>query len=356
MYRILYITVRGDFGGGPRHVHQLIKNFSMNNEVYVAYPKEGKPYSELWNQNQQIKGHIYIPYRRFSFRTLIYLLRFISKNNIEIVHSHGNGAGMYSRLLKLLGCKAKIIHTFHGVSDEYSSVVKGFLNTMINRICKYYTDHFVLVSNGELDLCIKRRLLNPGRSTVIYNGISKTALPMARYSDSFDVVSLSRFDYQKNMDRAYCIANSFRKDKSYRFVWVGDGDDKERLQNLSESEKLNVIFTGFQTKPQEFLSQSSVYLSTSRFEGLPYALIEAASLGLPIIASNVKGNNEVVRHGFNGFLFTTDDEAVSYIKKLHDEPALWYIMSRNAYNLFEENFTETAMIEKIDLLYQHLLK
>ncbi len=157
------------------------------------------------------------------------------------------------------------------------------------------------------------------------------------------------------MDRAYNIADSFKKDKSYRFVWVGDGDDKERLQNLSESEKLNVIFTGFQTEPQKFLSQSSVYLSTSRFEGLPYALIEAASLGLPIIASNVKGNNEVVRHGFNGFLFTTDDEAVSYIKKLHDEPALWYIMSRNAYNLFEKKFTEKVMIKKIDLLYQHLL-
>lgn len=61
-----------------------------------------------------------------------------------------------------------------------------------------------------------------------------------------------------------------------------------------------IDFVGFTKEPMKYLQSSDLYLSTSRFEGLPYGLIEAASVGLPIVASNVKGNNEVVNNGYNG--------------------------------------------------------
>lgn len=51
--KILLITVRSDFGGGPRHVDQLINNLPQNIEIYVAYPQDGTPYGQEWNSNSR---------------------------------------------------------------------------------------------------------------------------------------------------------------------------------------------------------------------------------------------------------------------------------------------------------------
>ena len=96
--KILLITVRSDFGGGPRHVDQLINNLPQNIEIYVAYPQDGTPYGQEWNSNSRIKSRINIPFRKFSTKTLFEIAKFIKENSINIVHSHGNGAGVYSRV------------------------------------------------------------------------------------------------------------------------------------------------------------------------------------------------------------------------------------------------------------------
>ena len=67
--KILLITVRSDFGGGPRHVDQLINNLPQNIEIYVAYPQDGTPYGQEWNSNSRIKSRINIPFRKFSTKT-----------------------------------------------------------------------------------------------------------------------------------------------------------------------------------------------------------------------------------------------------------------------------------------------
>ena len=90
--KILLITVRSDFGGGPRHVDQLINNLPQNIEIYVAYPQDGTPYGQEWNSNSRIKSRINIPFRKFSTKTLFEIAKFIKENSINIVHSHGNGS------------------------------------------------------------------------------------------------------------------------------------------------------------------------------------------------------------------------------------------------------------------------
>ena len=140
---ILLITVRSDFGGGPKHIDQLINNLPSNINLYMAYPKEGDPYASLWDRDKRIKDRIYIPYRKFSIKHLFLLKKFAQKHKINIIHSHGNGAGFYSRLLKIIGCKASIIHTFHGISNQYSSKFKYLLSIISGRIFKHFTNDFI---------------------------------------------------------------------------------------------------------------------------------------------------------------------------------------------------------------------
>ena len=352
--KVLLITVRSDFGGGPRHVDQLVKRLPQDIEIYMAFPAGGEPYADKWDNDERIKGIVHIPYRSFSLSTLKRLRKYVIDEGIDIVHSHGNGAGLYSRIMRKMGCQAKIVHTFHGITDNYSSHLKGMAMLCVNRMLRGCADAYVLVSKGEYKLGKEMGYCDKKNSHVIYNGIERPKLSVVKRK-GFNVVTLSRFDYQKNMDLCYDIASNFKDKSDIRFVWVGDGTDKERLEQKAKSEGVNIEFVGFSNKPLEELASSSIYLSTSRFEGLPYALIEASSVGLPIVATNVVGNNECVIDGKNGYLYDTLEKACDYIDKLYSDSMLTWNMSKAAIKMFEDNFTEDMMIKKISELYGRLL-
>ncbi len=293
--KILLLTVRSDFGGGPRHVNQLVEQLPNNIEIYLGYPLDGDPYALMWKTSNRIKASFNLPYRKFSLSVLFNLIDFVKINNIEIIHSHGNGAGVYSRIIKRICKNVKVIHTYHGISDEYGSWIKGYINNLLGRILNKFSDIYICVSNGEKQLALKRHFSKDANTFVIYNGIPNPHVDAKQGSNKqLKIVTLSRFDYPKNMEGMYKIASYFKNDKSLQFVWIGDGPDKSKLEEQAKKEGVDINFVGFSKEPMKYLLESDLYLSTSRFEGLPYGLIEAASVGLPIIASNVKGNNEVV--------------------------------------------------------------
>lgn len=354
MTKILYITVRSDFGGGPRHLDQLIDKLDKQYEIYVACP-QGEPYGTKWRNNRSIHV-VEIPYRKFSAKSLLNLRDVIKREGIDIVHSHGNGAGLYSRMLKMLCYNVKVVHTYHGISDSYASSLKATASLIIGRMLAPFADWYICVSNGEKKMAIERHFSKDNNTLVIYNGIEDSH-HAARLEQRKPVnfVSLSRFDYQKNMDAMYQIAKAFKDDDRITFTWVGDGEDKDRLEKSAKEEGLKITFTGFSTTPSMYLEQADWYISTSRFEGLPYGLIEAASVGLPILASDVKGNNEVVEDKVSGFLFKTEDQAIDLIRKILDGKYNYNQLSLHAIDFFHENFTEDKMIEKLVELYNSLI-
>lgn len=349
--KILYITVRSDFGGGPRHVDQLIDRLEDEYEIYVACPT-GEPYGTKWRNDKKI--HVVdIPYRKFSFKILLHLKDFIKKENIQIVHSHGNGAGIYSRLIKLLCPNLKVVHTYHGISDTYASGLKATASIIIGRLLSPFADKYICVSNGEKKMAIERHFSKENNTMVIYNGIDDpNHAARTTYRQPLNFVTLSRFDYQKNMGAMFRIAKAFKDDDRITFTWVGDGEEKGKLENEASLDGLRISFTGFSKTPSKYLEQADWYISTSRFEGLPYGLIEAASVGLPILASDVKGNNEVVKDSYNGFLFHSEEEAVIQIKDILEENYDYQQLSKHAIEFFRENFTEDKMIEKLCELYK----
>ena len=351
--KILFITVRSDFGGGPRHVNQLIKELPKECEVFIAYPEEGDPYAEFWKKDKRIKKNLFIPYRKFSIKALFALKKFVKDNGIDIIHSHGNGAGLYSRLLRLLGVEAKVIHTFHGISDEYSSKFKYLMSLVVGRFLESLADVYIAVSNGEKALGVKRGFCTERNCVVVYNGIADEKIRAAGF-DSRTIVTLSRYDYQKNMSLCLDIVR-LMKNEGYRFLWVGDGEDFATMKDAVEKEQLPVDMVGFQTKPMKYLTKSAVYLSTSRFEGLPYALIEASSIGLPIVATDVKGNNEVAINGENGLTFKTAEEGAAALRRILNDKQEYERMSINSRKLFEEKFTINVMINDLMKVYKALV-
>lgn len=355
--KILLLTLRADHGGGPYHVDLLINNISSNFELFVACPNDD-PYHYKWKKNKKVQRICELPHRKFTLKKFFELYRFIKRNQISIVHSHGKGAGIYSRLLKLLNPKLKVINTLHGFHIQEYGVIKKNIYIYIEKFLTLLTDKFINVSNGEKEICLDFKIFKSKQSVVIYNGIKEIGLvenakQKLNLEDKIVITTISRFDYQKNMFFGYEIAKKFKDNKNVVFLWLGDGDDKLVLEKKAMEENVNIVFTGFTKEIPLYLSATDIYLSTSRWEGLPYALIEAQSLGVAIVATNVVGNNEVIVDNQNGILFDNADEAYEAINKLIENNRLYKSFSNHAKQNFRDRFEIKIMIDKTERIYKH---
>ncbi len=358
--KILFITLRADHGGGPKHIDLLINNLSSDIEIYLACPQD-RPYYDLWSESKKVEDIFVLPHRKFSVKKLLGLNKFIKDNDIEIVHSHGKGAGIYSRILKILNPRLKIVHTLHGVHVGEYGFFKKSAYIFLERFLTLFTDKFINVSKSENEACLKLRLFKKSKSEVVYNGI-KALLKEDNAKIKFDlsgkkvVTTISRFDYAKNMPLAYEIAKNFKDNSSIVFLWLGDGDDRAKFESMAQKDGANVIFTGFTDEVPAYLSATDIYLSTSRWEGLPYALIEAQSLGIPIVATNVVGNNEVVENGKNGFLFEDARQACRDIEILLNDDKIYGKMQAEALLNFKDKFDIGVMIRKVEKIYEQIFE
>ena len=358
--KILFITLRADHGGGPKHVDLLINNLSSEIEIYLACPQD-RPYYDLWNESKKVKDIFALPHRKFSVKKLLGLNKFIKDKDVKIIHSHGKGAGIYSRILKILNPRLKIVHTLHGVHIGEYGFLKRNAYIFLERFLALFTDKFINVSNSENSVCLKLKLFKKSKSEIVYNGI-KALLKDDNAKIKFDLSGkkvvniISRFEYQKNMGLAYEIAKNFKDNSNIVFLWLGDGNDRAKFESMAQKDGANIIFTGFTDEVPAYLSATDVYLSTSRWEGLPYALIEAQSLGIPIVATNVVGNNEVVENGKSGFLFEDAQQACRDIEILLNDEKIYGKMQAEALLNFKDKFDIGVMIRKVEKIYEQIFE
>ncbi|SEO72197.1 glycosyltransferase [Propionispora vibrioides] len=360
--KILHITVRADYGGGPEHVYQLINQLNDKCVNFIACPKE-RPY---WNKYSDVVGEgnlIEIPHRKLSFSCLYKLIVYMKDNKIDIIHTHGKGAGLYGRFLTLFA-GIPSIHTPHGIHiGKYNAIMKR-LYISYEYFFSRYIDKIIFVSPSEQSISEQYTIWPKSKHLVILNGVcavEKNQMIRANIrkllgigDDVQVVLSISRFDYQKNMQESLSVA---KKMTHMMFIWVGDGSDRIALEGLCLKENINnIFFTGFVDNVKDYIAASDIVLSTSRWEGLSLGLLEAMSAGLPVVASDVTGNRDAVRHGYNGYLYPLGniEQACSYLHRFNT-PTVYREVSLNAKREYEQNFSVEVMAEKVEKVYQDVL-
>ena len=361
--KIILITVRADLGGGPYHIDLILRNLFENFIFFAAAPLN-KPYGVQW-QKLIGKNHFFeLPFRSFNVIKFFKLINFIKINSIRTVHSHGKGAGIYGRLLKIFVPGIKVIHTFHGLHVQQYNVIKKNFYVLLERLLSTLTDQLINVSLGEQNICLNYRLFNKKKSQIIYNAIPPILVPtlskdeikrkLSLSLDKFIIISVLRFNVQKNLPLMLNIAEQLIQNDKILFLIIGDGEQRKEVEDVIGTNNINNIeLLGFKNNINEYLFASDVYLSTSLWEGLPYSLIEAASCGLPIVASDVTGNNEIVNDGENGYLFPLNkaETAVDKILMLKESPDLRNIMAEKSLKIVRSKFQLNKMIEQIKEIY-----
>jgi glycosyltransferase involved in cell wall biosynthesis len=204
---------------------------------------------------------------------------------------------------------------------------------------------------------------------VIYNGVeidnsvaeidlhTKYQLP----EGSKVIFSAGRLDHQKGFDLLVEVAQMSRDRKlNWQFIIAGEGKLKESLN--AQAQKLGVadIFhlIGFSNQVTSILKASDVFVLSSRYEGMPNALLEAMAAGKANVATGVNGAPELVEDGKTGFLVDTENTSQIF-EKLHEiltNDDLRKTMESNALRRVKEHFTNEKMVDSLERLFNDQLK
>lgn len=316
--KVLFLTVRADLGGGPEHLYQLLRHRPDGIESYVACPDD-EPYHERYKALVGAQRMAHLPHRSFSWRSLAATARFIRREGINVLHAHGKGAGLYARLLGL-STRRPVVHTFHGLHTGEYNAAKKTLYLGLERILGLGTHTAICVSEGEARLVREARLLRADKLVVVPNGIE---IPPAVIRPLWDggelrLLAVNRYDQQKNPDMLVDIVKALDGSCRFHLDVIGTGARLPQIQQRLSQEGLaqHVTLHGGVANPRDYFRQAHVFLSTSRWEGMPLAVLEAMSEGLCVLATDVVGNADVIRDGETGRLFETADDAAALLHGL----------------------------------------
>jgi len=118
-----------------------------------------------------------------------------------------------------------------------------------------------------------------------------------------------------------------------------------------------IVFMGLQTDVQEILRAIDVFVLNSKTEGMSYAVLEAMSTGLPVIATAVGANIELVSHGDEGYLVSHGDieSLAAYMVRLGTNPSLLSKMGQKAREKIIKDYSLNRMVSSYNDLYRELL-
>lgn len=330
------MVMEATIGGTKRHLHELSVGLHARGwHVEVACPRvraEAHGDTSFWD-DLSVAG---IPLRplpmerkvasRVNVEAIGTLARMIREASprIDVVHAHSAIGGAVARLAVLVaglwGCRPAVVYTPHGFAflDGSPARRRGFL--AVERILGLTTDRVIGVSPTEAEVAWRRRVVPRERAVAIPNGIDPTTMPTsadgvrARAEEGWDtspvVMTVARMTPQKDPSTWLRVAARIAASRSdVRFVWVWGGETAQEVRD--EAHRLGIAdrvdFVGYRPDARRLVAGANVFLLTSRFEGLPYSLIEALAVGVPVVATDVTGTRDVVRHGVTGLLSPAGD-------------------------------------------------
>lgn len=360
--RVLELVVSTDLGGGPAHVRDLIAGLAGPEFRFtVGGPAGGALLPALTAAGADFEP---VAADRLSAGALRDTIRLARARRIQVIHSHGKGAGLYGRIAARLTGAASV-HTFHGIHPTGY----GGLYLRLERALARRTFAVVHVSESQAALARVLGLAPAGRTRVIVNGIDAASVraaaaraPMSRATlglepDALVLATIARFDPVKRLEvllRALPLLVT--RVPEAQLLVVGDGPERDALHALARTLALGdrVVFAGAIPDAARVLPLVDLYLIASRREGLPTALLEAMACGVPVLATEAPGHVDAVEPEITGRLVAPDDApglAAAAVLLLRD-PALRARMGQAGRERVERHFTRARMLAEIAALYR----
>ncbi len=296
------------------------------------------------------------------------LIKLMKKRQPHIVHTR-NWGGIDAIVAAKMAAVPRIIHGEHGwnLDDPLGQNLK---RRRIRRFLSPLVNHFVAVSADIQNWLIQDVGIKKEKISVILNGVDTEKFRPREQTDLRQSLGflaseciigcVGRFDPVKNhrlLIKAFSKLNYTLR--PMRLVFLGDGPERASLEALGNELHCHdrIHFLGERDDVADILRMMDIFVLPSKSEGICNALLEAMATGLPIVATAVGGNTELIQDGSTGLLIPSDDEdamASALNSFLNDSPDRREQIEQNARKRAEKEFSLRCMIEAYESLYASL--
>jgi glycosyltransferase involved in cell wall biosynthesis len=374
--RVLFITNSSSIGGAQQCLLDLILSLPERIKPVIIVSKEG-PFLNIIKQNN-IEYYI-IPFRgwwysRFRikfierlFNNLISIIRiYIKIKNLDIRLVYSNT--LYSPIGGILSAILRLPHIWHIHEFPHLNEIQKFdfgLNWSMSFVNK--NSNFVICPS----LALKQALtfyITENKIICIHNGVvcnNDKQFSRKNFQSSINnnitiLIIGSIIEFKGQHDAILAIEQLIKKGKKVNLIILGEGDT-DYVNDLKFKTKVleienNISWEGFKSDVYTYLSKADLLYVCSKFESFGMVIVEAMSVGCPVIATKTGGIPEIIINGYNGMLYDIGDveSLVDKTIKLIENKDLYQEISKNSIttcnNYFDlEDYSE-KIIKKIDFL------
>jgi glycosyltransferase involved in cell wall biosynthesis len=299
-------------------------------------------------------------------RFFFHLCWVIYRHSVDAIHVNSYVPGNYTRLAAALMQVPIVIDHWHGFTRFNRK------RRLICRALARFTDLSLAVSQGVKDYLVKEIGLDPDKVRVVSNGVNIAAIDTARpspevrrelgLSEGAQVIGLvGRLDHWgKGHNELFTAMASLKDRYPVHALIVGGGRREAEVKQMVAGLGLagQVHFLGSRRDVPDLLQAMDIFVLPSYSEGVSLALLEAMAAGLPVIATAVGGNPEVVTDGATGLLIPPRDAAAlaQALEQFLSDPSLAKEMGENARRHVETDYSLERLGREINKIYETLVK
>ena len=299
------------------------------------------------------------------------MVRLMKAKRYDVVHTHSSKAGILGRLAaKVTGVPA-IVHTVHGWGFHgYQPRITRSCYVLVEKFCARITGRLIAVAEKDIAKGVVEGIGSRANYSLIRSGIdlarfstragsrAQTRKELGLSDDARVIGTVTRLSPQKApqvfIDAAAIIHKAC---PDVFFVIVGDGPFRKTLEEKARKAGIahRVVFTGIRRDVNRLMHAFDLFMLTSLWEGLPRVIPQAMASGIPVIASRVDGNAEIIKDRENGILVEPGSarefahQAIDLINNKADACKL----RNNALEGIDEYSVHT-MVKQIDGLYREM--
>ena len=387
---LLVSTGSGSRGGGEQYLLYLSGEYArLGHDVHLLYPYHQRM-DEIVNQVDPAvtvhRARLRNTYDRWfrqigavlDFRNRAMYRKMIRQINPDILHINQqvaeDGLDLLLAVRKLSIPAVTTIHITH--SAKYLGArFAGIRDWLTHKVLSVTNVHFITVSR-EMCRVLQDRMKKAGINNLsiqyVHNGIAcpDNTNPESRTrirtgwgvpDDSAIPGMIGRIEEQKNPWLFLDLVDAlYTKGKIRKAVWIGDGRLREEFAGRARKRGLGnvLIIDGWRSGRDKWdrMHAIDIFVLTSRYEGLPLAILEAMYAGLPVCATNIGGIDEVITQGENGYLCDPGDKNswIHCLEKLVDNPDLRERMGILAQSSARKQFSIENMARETLSIYNHV--
>lgn len=304
-----------EMGGGVEKNFIILANFLIKKIKRISVITASKKYKKYLNNKIN-----YISFnsnfwdrigrrKKFFISLIILFKRLIVNKNVTVLSFQGHA---YCVLLCKL-FKVKVIIRSNTSPFGWS---KNFIKKILYKFIYSLADE-IIVNSLEFKKEMKREfnlnaksIYNPLNFSKI-NKISKKKVKLNFFTkNTLNIINVARLNEQKDQITLLKSINDLKKKISIKLLIIGDGDEKKKILNYIDKNKLSKIVRvlPYKKNPFPYILKSDLFVLSSRYEGLPNILLETIVLKIPILSSDCPtGPLEILDNGLGGMLFKKED-------------------------------------------------